>query len=230
MALKTDYTNTTPSTDTHPGAHNTTNTKVNELDTAVSANAAAIAANTAEVTRLRNAAEGDLLRGIVPLDRRNIAAQTTIATGRLLLGYATSRENLTLTKMRFMMGTTAAGATPTLVKLGIYREETDKSITLLGQTANDPTMCNTINAAVERPLAVAVPVTAGTRYAVTFIIVTAAAAPGLLGSVNQSAAGAEMVLAPRVCGTVTSQTDLPATVAAGSIGVSNVLYYMAAIP
>jgi hypothetical protein len=52
MALKTDYANATPSADQHPAAHNTTNTKVNELDTAVTANTAAIATNATALARL----------------------------------------------------------------------------------------------------------------------------------------------------------------------------------
>ena len=175
MTLRTDYANETDSTDAHPGAHNETNVKVNELDTRV----AAIDPGTGFDARLAaieaRFAAVDLAVGVPTLDRANIAQNNALASGRFTFGCFVPPVNMTCAKIRTYSGTTAAAATPTIVQLAIYREEPSQAVTalgqslcnytLLGQTANTPTLYATVNTAYEPALQTPVPLIGGQRYA-----------------------------------------------------------------
>lgn len=89
-------------------------------------------------------------------------------------------------------------------------------MTLVASTTNDTAMWSSNGVEYEKTLDVGFSKVAGTRYAVGSLCVTAASAPALAGM--QGSLGLINAIAPRLAGTVGSQTDLPASVAVGSIG------------
>ena len=110
----------------------------------------------------------------------------------------------------------AAGATPTLCRMGIYTIDGSGNVTLVASTTNDTAMWSSNGVEYEKTLDVGFSKVAGTRYAVGSLCVTAASAPALAGM--QGSNSLINAIAPRLAGTVGSQTDLPASVAVGSIG------------
>lgn len=167
----------------------------------------------------------DLAVGESTISRKQAAANSggaiTLATGTLRLGYFTARRTEDINFLRCWPGNTAAAATPTLLRWGIYEVASDGGITLAASIANATTVfastsssAATYKKAVENGPWVK---RAGQRYAVGIICVTAATAPTIIGALIGGSAGNLNDLAPRLAGTVNGQTDLPASLAVGSI-------------
>jgi hypothetical protein len=142
-------------------------------------------------------------------DVSNKTAALTSGTARF--SYFTARKTEAITQLRVISGDTAAGATPTLCKLGVYLVNADATLTQLAVTANDTTLWAATNTAYTRTLLTTVNKVAGVRYAVGFLVVTTATAPNAMGSENTPQT-AEMTIAPRMCSLLTGQTDLQASI------------------
>lgn len=164
----------------------------------------------------------------VPRHTANTASAVSTTSGNLRLTYFTATKTETTTQIRVGTGTTAAGATPTLCRLGLYTVAGSGDITLVASTANDTTLFANINTAYTKAWQVAYPKVAGVRYAIGLLVVSGAATPTLNGCALSSAA--EGAIAPRLTGNVGSQTDLPASVAAGSISTTVVCLYAVLLP
>lgn len=147
----------------------------------------------------------------VTMDPLGSAATSMGGSGSLRLTYFTAAVGGTFTKLRTLTSTPAAGATPTLAKMGIYSVASNGNLTLLAGTANDTTLWSATNTAYERTTTTSYTLVAGQRYALGVLVVTAAAIPSLVGksSVGSAAANAELARAPRRTGSIGSQTDLP---------------------
>lgn len=164
--------------------------------------------------------------GLATIPRELILSNAlTNASGALRLSYFTAPEDRTYTGVRVLTGNTAAAATPTLIRFGIYSVAGNGDITLIGSTPNDTTLLAAANTRYSKALSVSTPLTRGSRYAFAHLVVTGAATPtypglspgsGLISSLNL-----EMGEAPRLGGNVTGQTDLPSSVTAASIADSS---------
>lgn len=150
--------------------------------------------------------------GIAPLSR--IQAQSSgivTASGRIALTYFTSPQSRTVTQVRMGSGGTAAGATPTLVRMGLYAvDEATGDMELVASTANDPSVFSSGNTWYTKDLEDSYRIVKGQRYASAVIVVTNAATPTYIGAViTNSVEDAEE---PRITGARTGQTDLLATI------------------
>lgn len=152
------------------------------------------------------------------------------SSGSLRLTYFTAKESETISQLRLISGTTAAGATPTLVRAGIYTEAANGDLTLVASIVNDTTIFAGASTAYTRSLSVALAKVAGTRYALGVIVVTGAAVPTVAGFALGTPMGAESGLAPRVAAAWGSQTDLPGSVPVGSLTSSTSMLYAALLP
>ena len=125
-----------------------------------------------------------------------------------------------------LCGGTAAGATPTLIRVGLYEIAADGDGTLVAATANDTSLLAVANTAYEKALSAPYTLRRGQRYAAGLLVVTGATAPTIAGGASFSVAteGAEE---PRMNGSIGSQTDLPASFAGGDVGVSGARHYIA---
>lgn len=139
----------------------------------------------------------------------------SLSTGNFRLVYFTAAKTESITKIS-TYAATAAAATPTLCRVGIYTIDGSGNLTLAASIANDTTIWSNNGVEYERALDVTFSKVAGTRYAVGSLCVTAQTAPNLAGM--QGSNPLINAIAPRIAGTIGSQTDLPASVAVGSIG------------
>lgn len=134
------------------------------------------------------------------------------SSGTLSLVYFTAQKSEAITAVTLWTGTTAAAATPTLIRVGVYEIAADGGGTLVAATANDITLFAAVNTEYVKPLAGTFNKVARRRYAIGPLIVTAAAMPthqGLFHSGNAVSA-AFLSLPPRQSGRITGLTDLPA--------------------
>lgn len=153
------------------------------------------------------------------------------ATGSLILTPYNGKVQQSSSQVRVITGSTAAGATPTLCRIGLYQVSTILGIltgTLVASTPNDTTLFAAANTAYTKAWSVAPAIQPGQRYAVGTLVVTAAAAPTFLGQQFMNAA--EAALSPRLAGTLTAQADLPASWVDSALATSAFQQYAVILP
>ena len=175
---------------------------------------------------------GGLATGQATMDRAQTGTAVSTATGTMRLTSFISVKSESVTKVRFSTGGTAAAATPTLVRVGLYTVDSAGAGTLVASTANDTALAATINTSYEKSFSAPYTLTEGQLYTLGFLIVSAGQAPTLVGK-NDICGGTETteaIRAPRMCGSLGSQTDLPASYADGSLSASASVIYMVVSP
>lgn len=179
---------------------------------------------------------------VTPSDTRNLLAvgeetvsrhwarDTTVltGTGAFRVTFFTARKSETTTQIRVHSGGTAAAATPTLVRLGLYLVDAAGNGTLVAATANDTTLFAAANTAYTKTWSTPYAKTAGQRYAFGSLVVTSATAPTLVGGVIGSAS--EAATAPRLAAQITGQTDLPASFTDAALATTGNWQYAAILP
>lgn len=163
------------------------------------------------------------------LDPRNHTAITT-PNGQITLTYFTAKRTETLSRIQSRTRQTAAAATPTLCKMAIYTADANDNLMLLGSTANDTTMWNGTYQTVTRALAAPIQLVRGQRYAFATLITTTATAPVLVASASSFVSQGDDAGQPRLYGKFTGQTDMPASIAIGSITSQDQGLYGALLP
>ena len=159
----------------------------------------------------------DVGEEIFSRDLLNSSGQAT-TTQTLRLSYFTARKTETTTQVRFSTGSAAAGATPTLVRVGLYLIAASDNGTLVAGTANDTSLFASVSATYTRSWIASYAKVAGQRYALGVLVVTTAAAPTMLGTIV--ALSAELVIKTRITGAIGGQTDLPSSFLATAVGTS----------
>lgn len=170
------------------------------------------------------AAPDPLTAAISTIPRWSIStAAVTLTSQALRLTFFTADKSITAANLMVNVNTPAAAATPTLCRMGIYSVAGNGDIALIASTPNDTTLFATTFTPYTKALSSSVGLTAGTRYAVGLLVVSAAAMPGFYGAAVF--ASAEHAVALRLTGAVTAQTDLPSTVAAASLSNVSAPFY-----
>lgn len=162
---------------------------------------------------------------------REFFTSNALATtsGQVRLSYFTARRTEPVTSFRILSGSTAAGATPTLTRLGLYSIAANESGTLIAATdPTDLTIFATANTVYTRNALVPGQKIAGNRYAFGFIVISAAAMPSICG--HGLGGGGEPAMGPRMTGAISGQTDLPASFVVGSLVSSGNRPYGVMIP
>jgi hypothetical protein len=152
----------------------------------------------------------------------------TMTSGVLRLTYFTARKTETTTALRLVSGTQAAAATPTLVRAGIWSVAGNGDLTLVASIPSDTSLLAAANTVYTRSLTASLAKVAGRRYAYGLLVVTAATAPFVYGA--SSFIAGEMGQSPKIGGTITAQTDLPATLTAAAVADSGGLQYAVLVP
>lgn len=147
------------------------------------------------------------------------------ASGSLRLSYFTARKTEAITQLRAETFSTAA-ATVTLARMGIYTVAENGDLTLAAATANDTTLFGATFTKYTRSVTATLNKVAGQRYAFG-VLVVATTPPLIMGTSVPAALSAD---APRIAGQLTGQTDLPASIAAGSVGNSGLLHCGVLLP
>jgi hypothetical protein len=146
------------------------------------------------------------------------------------LNYFNAKKTETINTIRYGVGSVSAGATPTLVRFGIYQENpADLSLTLVASTANDTSVFSGGTFTMfTKALSAPFQKVAGTRYAVAVLLTTAAATPTTYG--NSNIAGTTAFGEPKLGAFLAGQVDLPNTIANASLAGSGLLLYNELIP
>jgi len=150
---------------------------------------------------------------------RDLALGTIgMTSGVIRLRYFTARKSETIANIKMRTGTTGAGATPTLCRMGIYSVAGNGDLTLVASCANDTSLFASPSTTYTRALASpsTYPLVKGTRYAFGAIVVTSFTAPTVLSSLTTLDA-TECAVAPRLTATLSGQTDLATPITAGSL-------------
>lgn len=149
------------------------------------------------------------------------------ASQSMRLTYFTASVSGTFTQLKTISSTTAAGATPSLCKMGLYSVDASGNGTLVASTASDTTLWSAANTVYTSATQASYTVTKGQRYALAVLVVTAAAVPTVVGAsmAGSAAANATMAESPRLAGALNGQSDLPASFTDASLtGVASVFY------
>lgn len=153
------------------------------------------------------------------------------SSGTMLLTYKKAVKTETVTKLE-MASTTAAGATPTLIRLAVYEvDDVTQDLTLVASTASDTSVFSSANTSYEVPLESSWSKVAGTTYAYAVLVVTASTLPTLVGQAHATSAAIQNILSysPKVNGSVTSITDLPSTVLSADVATTNRVLWTRAV-
>lgn len=160
-----------------------------------------------------------------------ITSATVQTSQSLCLTFFTANKTESVTAAAMVNGTTAAGATPTLVRFGLYLEDpTTRDVSLVASTVNDTTIFAGANTRYSKNLSASYTLTAGSRYAFAHLVVSAAAMPTPMGSNALGAttvANTELNRAPRICSIIASQADLPASITDANLtsGAARIIHY-----
>lgn len=158
---------------------------------------------------------------------RTVPLATTVgpaASGYLQLSYFVGDKTESISTVTTYTGSVAAGATPTLCRIGIYSVAADESLTLVASTVNDTALWASTFSAYAKPLSSTFNKVLGVRYACGLLCVTAATLPQFHGiSYGATTIVNTLVSAsPTNLNRVIGQTDLPTTVAAGGFNADRV--------
>lgn len=150
---------------------------------------------------------------------------------RLHLTYWTARKTETITQVRTITSNIAAGATPTLCRVGIYSIDAAGAGTLVASTTNDTTLWAATGTAYTKALTASFTKTAGQRYATGILLVTAAAAPTFVASLKDvTGTRAEAALDPRLAASLSGQADLPASFTNAGVATAANRAYSVLVP
>jgi hypothetical protein len=154
----------------------------------------------------------------------------TMTSQQLRLSYFTARKTETITQVKLWTAGTAAGATPSLVRVGIWTTDaTGALLSLVASTTNDTALLATLNTEYTKALTASFTKKVGQRYAVGVLVVTAAAAPTVVGS-TMGGQNSIMSYSPVRGAGAGSQADLPSSLVAGSIAGSINRPYVVLLP
>ena len=146
-----------------------------------------------------------------------------LLSGRIQLDYFVAPKTVDCNNIvKYAGSTPQSGAAPTLIKFGVYSVAGNGDLTLIAQTTSDTALFGAAFGQANKAFTAACPFVRGGHYAAASLIVTTGTIPNLWG-VGVIGAG-ELATAPRLCGQVTGQTDLPSSISAASVaGASSVV-------
>lgn len=149
---------------------------------------------------------------------------TAAASQELVLAGFVAKKSQSITQLRVWTTGTAAAATPTICRLGVYQRAANGDISLLAATANDTTLFAATNTVYSKALTAPWNKVAGVEYMIGLLIVSGAAMPTFAAPSSGWPAGmlaaTGSLMRPAVHAKVTGQADLGAinsTIANASI-------------
>ena len=136
-------------------------------------------------------------------------------------------------RIAFTAGTTPAGASPTLLRYGLYHRELDQlTYTLVSSTPHDATLLSVAN--TKYPKLTSAPYTKirGDEYCAAFLVVSAAAFPTFQAPFTPTLPvnATPLNQTPIRCGAIAGQTDLPASFLISSVTASGLLALCEILP
>ena len=173
---------------------------------------------------------------VFPKDGPYVASNTALASQELgLVGFIAKRTE-PITRISIFTGGTAAAATPSIGRYGVYQRNGDGSITLLAATANDVNLFNATNSEFIKTLTTTFNKVKGVEYCIGQLVVSGVAMPTLNTPTTAWSAPFQTrvnIVRPLVQAKVTGQADLGAigsSIAAASIVVSASAFHALMLP
>lgn len=171
----------------------------------------------------------EVAAGIGSMDRAAIITNgIVITTQSMRLTYFTAVRDEVVTRIEISTGSTAAAATPTICRMGLYTVASNGDLTLVASTPNDTTLFAAATTVYSKALSASYTLQKGQRYAFGILVVTAVATPTFYG--NGQIPAAIAAYNPRISGVVAGQADLPASVANASITTTSQVFFAAFLP
>jgi hypothetical protein len=134
----------------------------------------------------------------------------SMTSGTVVLTSFVGDKSEPITKISASTWSTAAGATPTLCKMGVYSIAANGDATLVASCANDTTLFNGTFGWFQRNLTSTWNKVEGQRYAAATLVVSGATMPTMHGISNLQ--GTDIAFLPFLSMSRTGQTDLPASI------------------
>lgn len=165
-------------------------------------------------------------------DRLWCSTTASMTSQMLRLSYFTARTTETITKILLTTAGSGAGATPTLIRAGVWSVDASDNLTaLLASTANDTTLLTPGSTEFLKAFSASFSKVAGTRYAVGLLVVTAATVPTIPAAALSTAplSGATQNRR-RIAAAVSGQADLPSTATVSASNNATVAPYFELVP
>lgn len=170
-----------------------------------------------------------LVPGQDTMSRFDIAiASASVSSQSIRFTFFTATRDETVTRVEMFSGTTAAAATPTLIRMGLYTVADNGDLTLVASTPNDTTLFAATTTLYNKALSAPYAMVKGQRYAFGILVVTAVATPTFYG--HSSIPVAVALYPPRLAAAFSGQADLPASIASASLIATNQAFYAAFLP
>lgn len=153
-------------------------------------------------------------------DRTQTSTGAAATTQQLRLCGFTARASQNITQVRVVTGATAAAATPSLCRIGVYSRNGANLYTLVASHANDTALFAAANTTYTKTFTAPFDKVAGVDYVVAILIVSAVAFPTFIAppvAANTAFQTDAQLLQPVMSGVVAAQADLPATFAGATI-------------
>lgn len=146
-------------------------------------------------------------------------ASFTVTSGGVHLTYFYGDKTEPINNVYVQSRGTAAGATPTLCRVGIWSEAANGDLTLVAAIANDTSLFAATNTGYTRALTSTFNKVLGARYAAGLLVVSGAALPTVVGPQQQATVANSTLnsLPPKLLGFFGGQTDLPNSIPGGSV-------------
>jgi hypothetical protein len=172
---------------------------------------------------------GNALAGVETMPRNFVIGSATMTSGAVRLAYFTPQVSYTASTIITATASTAAAATPTLCRMGLYAVAANGDLTLVASCANDTALWAATTTEYSRALVSPATYTliAGIRYAAGAICISASAVPTLIGSSGSNSA--LLGRAPVLCKSIGGQTDLPASQVVAGLSATAQLIYVALV-
>lgn len=143
-----------------------------------------------------------------------------------VFAYFRAKQTITIANLQAVTGSTAAAATPTTVKLGVYSvDESTGDLTRLGVTANDTALFATTYTEYTKALGASVALTEGQLYAYAVLQVSSGAVATLVGKGPAGFAN-QHFRQPRLSGLITGQTDLLSSYLGSAVNAKSGVPYL----
>lgn len=155
---------------------------------------------------------------------------TVIASGTMCLIYFTARKTETVGNLVVSTASTAAGATPTVCRMGLYAIAANGDGSLVASTPNDTALFNSAFGRFPKALSAPYAVVAGSRYAVGVLVVTGATMPNFTACGQQNGSSSTLANSPRIAGLKTGLSDLPASFTEAAMSANPYALYAELLP
>lgn len=142
-----------------------------------------------------------------------------VASGTMMLRYFTAKKDERTSSLETYCGSTAAGATPTLCKVGVFEIASNGDGIRIAISDNNTGLWAAANTAYNQAFLSSFWKKAGNRYALAILAVSAAAMPNYYSSIfaGTSIVNANFIASPRIAGVIAGQADIPENFIAANV-------------